>query len=109
MGINAHKCTTPGSCNEVQYALMELPNFAVPEVEVDLLDLGLPTGEKAYLIHFKDPANAGKQNTLECEPVTSPNVDGAAPWYNPDKTVKTFKLNGKAITQVKVLSKETLL
>jgi hypothetical protein len=124
--INAHKCQTAGHCNEVQYALMELPNFAIPEVEVDLVNAGLPTGEKAFLVHFKDPANAGKQNTLECEPVANPNVDGAAPkykavkacyvfhagvpeWYNPDKTVKSFKLNGKAVTQDKVLSKETLL
>jgi len=124
--INAQKCTTAGSCNEVQYALMELPNFAVPEVEVDLLDLGLAAKEKAFLIHFRDVANAGKQNTLGCEQVASPNVDGAAPkykpvvacrvfhagvpeWYNPDKTLKTFELNGKAVTQAKVLSAETLL
>jgi len=124
--INAHKCNTFGSCNEVQYALMELPNFAVPEVEVDLLNLGLAAGEQAFLIHFKDSANAGKQSTLECEPVANPNVDGAAPkynpvkacyvfhagvpeWYNPDDTLKTFKLNGVSVTQAKVLSKETLL
>lgn len=124
--INAHKCKTAGACNEVQYALMELPNFAIPEVEVDLLNLGLPAGEKAYLIHFKDANNAGKQNTLECESVTNPNVDGASPkynpvvachifhagvpeWYNADKTLKTFKLNGVAVTQAKVLSPQTLL
>jgi len=124
--INAQKCAKAGPCNEVQYALMELPNFAVPEVEVDLLDLGLAAKEKAFLIHFKDVANAGKQNTLGCEQVTNPNVDGAAPkykpvvacrvfhagvpeWYNPDKTLKTFELNGKAVTQAKVLSPETLL
>jgi len=124
--INAHKCTTAGSCTEVQYALMELPNFAVPEVEVDLLDLGLTAKEKAFLVHFKDIANAGKQNTLGCETVTNPLVDGAAPkykpvvacrvfhagvpeWYNPDKSLKTFELNGKAVSQDKVLSPETLL
>jgi len=124
--INAHKCTTAGPCPEVQYALMELPNFAVPEVEVDLLEVGLAAGQEAYLIHFKDPANAGKQNTLECEAVTDPTVDGAAPkykpvvacrvfyagvpeWYNPDKSTRTFNLNGKEVTQDKVLSKETLL
>merc|ERR1711937_23371 len=124
--INAHKCQTAGHCNEVQYALMELPNFAIPEVEVDLVNAGLPTGEKAFLVHFKDPANAGKQNTLECEPVSNPNVDGAAPkykpvkacyvyhagvpeWYNPDKTLKTFKLNGHDVTQAQVLSPQTLL
>lgn len=124
--INAHKCTAKGSCNEVQYALMELPNFAIPEVEVDLLDLGLPAGQKAYLVHFTDPNNAGKQNTLDCEAVANPNVDGAAPkynpvvachifhagvpeWYNADHTLKTFKLNGVTVTQSKVLSPQTLL
>jgi len=124
--INAHKCTTAGPCNEVQYALMELPNFAVPEVEVDLVDLSLTVGERAYLIHFKDPANAGKQNTLGCEVVSDPNAAGAAPkynpvtacrvyhagvpeWYNPDKTLKTFQLNGRTVTQAAVLSPETLL
>jgi hypothetical protein len=124
--INAHKCTTAGSCNEVQYALMELPNFAVPDVEVDLLNLGLPAGEKAFLVHFNDGANAGKQNTLECEAVANPNVDGAAPkynpviacyvfhagvpeWYNADKTLRSFKLNGKEVTQAQVLSPQTLL
>ena len=126
--INAHKCQAPnyGHCNEVQYALMELPNFAVPEVEVDLVNVGLPTGEQAFLIHLKDAANAGKQNTLECEPVSKPDVDGASPkykpvttcyvyhagvpeWYNPDKSLKTFKLNGVDVSQSQVLSKETLL
>jgi hypothetical protein len=124
--INAQKCTTAGHCNEVQYALMELPNFAVPDVEVDLLNLGLPAGEKAFLVHFNDGANAGKQNTLECEAVANPNVDGAAPkynpviacyvfhagvpeWYNADKTLRSFKLNGKEVTQAQVLSPQTLL
>jgi len=123
--INAHACTTAGSCNEIQYALMELPNYAIPEVEVDLLNLGLPNGEQAYLIHFTDPANAGKQNTLECEPVTNPDVDGAAPkynpviachvfhagvpeWYNADHTLKGFKLNGKTIARNSVLPPEVL-
>lgn len=124
--INAHKCTVAGPCNEVQYALMELPNFAVPEVEVDLIDVGLTAGERAYLIHFKDSANAGKQNTLGCETASNPNVDGAAPkynpvtecrvfhagvpeWYNPDKTLKTFQLNARAVTQAQVLSAQTLM
>jgi len=122
--INAHACTVAGHCNEVQYALMELPNFAVPEVEVDLLALSsLGTGEQAYLISFKDPANAGKQNTLECEPVPNPMVNGAAPkynpvvachvfhagmpeWYNPDESLKAFKLNGKLVTRDDVLPAE---
>jgi len=40
--ISAHACTAKGqACKEVQYALMDLPNFAIPEVEVDLLNLGL--------------------------------------------------------------------
>jgi hypothetical protein len=124
--INANKCDTAGHCNEVQYALMELPNFAVPNVQVDLLDAGLPVGEQAFLIHFLDGANAGKQNTLECNPVADSNVDGAAPkykpvtacyvfhagvpeWYNPDKTLKSFKLNGREVTQDQVLSPQTLL
>merc|ERR1712224_905989 len=64
--------------------------------------------------------------TLECEPVSNPIVDGAAPkykavkacyvyhagvpeWYNPDKTLKTFKLNGHSVTQAQVLSPQTLL
>merc|ERR1712080_18394 len=88
--------------------------------------MGLPSGEKAFLVHFKDPVNAGKQNTLECEAVANPDVDGAAPkykpvlachvfhagvpeWYNADKSLREFKLNGRLIAQNKVLSKETLL
>lgn len=124
--IHAHRCTAGTPCNEVQYALMELPNFAVPDVEVDLLNVGLPAGEMAFRIHFKDPNTAGKQNTLSCEPVKNSNVDGAAPkykpvtvcrvfhagvpeWYTPDKTLRTFQLNGRTVTQSQVLAPEALL
>lgn len=124
--INAHACTKGDPCYEVQYALMELPNYAVPDVEVDRLDLGLPANEMAFLISFKNPANAGKQNTLECEAVPSPNVDGAAPkynpvvachvfhagipeWYNADSSLKEFRLNGKTIGRDLVLPKEARL
>merc|ERR1712100_323626 len=63
---------TPASlgqpCAEVQYALMDLPNMAVPEVEVDLVFDKLSQGgtTRAYLVSFTDPSTAGKQNTLKC-------------------------------------------
>jgi len=126
--INAHKCTAgdPSGCLEVQYALMDLPNFAIPDVEADLLDLKLGGGQQAYLIHFTNPANSGKQNTLECEVIADSDVNGASPkysqvtachvfhaggpqWYNADGTKAGFRLNGNDVTREQVLPKEALL
>jgi len=105
---------------------MDLPNFAIPNVEADLLDLKLGGGQQAYLIHFNSPANAGKQNTLECDVIADSNVNGAAPkynkvtachvfhaggpeWYNADGTSAGFRLNGQDVQRTQVLSKEALL
>lgn len=81
--IASASCTAGNSCEEVQYALLELPNMAIPNVEVDELDLALGSGEHAYLVHFNDAHNSGKQNTMTCNTVQNPNVAGAAPKYNP--------------------------
>merc|ERR1712072_235925 len=78
--IDPSQCSQGNACREVQYALMELPNFAVPNVEVDQLSLGT-TGEQVYRIAFVDTANVGKQNTLSCNKVSDPEVDGASPNY----------------------------
>merc|ERR1711907_890048 len=62
----ANNCTAggEGGCRELQYALMELPNFAIPEVEVDLVDVDTSTSTTihTYVVHFSDAANTGKQN-----------------------------------------------
>ena len=73
-----------GGCREVQYALMELPNFAIPEVEVDLVDLQEDGGTyvESYVVHFSDPSNTGKQNTLTCENIADSSGSGAAPKYS---------------------------
>lgn len=118
--IKSSACVADEACPEVQYALLELPNTAIPEVEVDELDLGLGVGEHAFLVHFNDPANAGKQNTMSCNTVQSPNVAGAAPKYNPtgacyvfdvgipewfagDGTENTLSLNGVNVNMTDVL------
>merc|ERR1712196_403392 len=73
-----------GGCRELQYALMELPNFAIPEVEVDLVDIDTTTATTihTYVVHFSDAANTGKQNTLECEVIEDATASGAAPKYS---------------------------
>merc|ERR1712196_727396 len=83
-----------GGCRELQYALMELPNFAIPEVEVDLKreDSVCGTTIKTYVIHFSDPSNTGKQNTLECEVVADSTVDGASPKYENVVDCNTFNV-----------------
>jgi len=118
--IASASCTTGEDCPEVQYALLELPNMAIPQVEVDELDLVLGSGEHAYLVHFNDPANAGKQNTMTCNNVQNPDVPGAAPKYNPtgacyvfdvgvpewfagDGSEQTLSLNGVSVTMADVL------
>jgi hypothetical protein len=74
-------------CPEIQYALMDLPNFAIPEVEVDALsyvDKGTgstKTTTSLYTVQFTDSSNSGKQNTLECNLVTDASVNGAQPKY----------------------------
>merc|ERR1711964_415046 len=86
----AASCPTPSvkpvNCPEVQYALMDLPNAAIPEVEADWVEAVAVAGPPAtttslYTVHFTHSSNAGKQNTLECEVVASSDVDGAQPKY----------------------------
>jgi len=118
--IRANACVVSEDCPEVQYALLELPNLAIPNVEVDELDLSLGSGEHAFLVHFNDPANSGKQNTMACNTVPNPNVAGAAPKYNPtgacyvfdvgvpewfagDGTENTLSLNGVNVTMEEIL------
>jgi len=86
VAVDACEMNAPGGCPELQYALMELPNFAIPEVEVDLVaivndDTAASQTINTYVIHFSDAANTGKQNTLQCELLEDSSGDGAAPKY----------------------------
>merc|ERR1711990_746779 len=60
---HAPSCVIPAGqtlkpCPEVQYALMDLPNFAIPEVEVDILNIANDDdgnlAESMYLVFFTD-------------------------------------------------------
>jgi hypothetical protein len=87
IAVDACEVDAAGGCRELQYALMELPNFAIPEVEVDLVDIetqdvsGTATTVNTYVVHFSDPSNTGKQNTLQCEVIADNTAAGAAPKY----------------------------
>jgi len=83
-----------GGCRELQYALMELPNFAIPEVEVDLVDQTEDGGayQNTYVIHFSDASNTGKQNTVKCEQVADSTVAGAAPRYANVVACETYNI-----------------
>merc|ERR1712187_634562 len=43
---------------------------------------------RLFTVQFTDPSNSGKQNTLECNIVHDPNVDGAQPKYKPTDLCK---------------------
>merc|ERR1711881_633239 len=68
---NSPTCKTGKPCPEVQYALMDLPNFAIPEVEVDTTQRVVKgaTTTSLYTVQFTHSSNAGKQNTLRCQVV----------------------------------------
>merc|ERR1719236_283568 len=96
----ALKNSAPTPCPEVQYALMDLPNFAIPEVEVDAIEYkdagagALATTTSLYTVQFTHPSNAGKQNTLTCELVSSSNVDGAQPKYKAVSSCSVYNVGG---------------
>ena len=86
-------------CPEVQYALMDLPNFAIPEVEVDAFPItagagGAKTSTSMYTVQFTDSSNAGKQNTLTCELVSDSTVNGAQPKYASVTACKVYNVGG---------------
>merc|ERR1711939_614871 len=87
-------------CPEVQYALMDLPNFAIPEVEVDafpITEAGAGAGKTStsmYTIQFTDSSNAGKQNTLTCELVSDSTGNGAQPKYQSVSACKVYNVGG---------------
>ena len=86
-------------CPEIQYALMDLPNFAIPEVEVDTLpeavnDGGNTKTTSLYTVQFTDSANSGKQNTLECEVVDDSAVAGAQPKYLAVSACEVYNVGG---------------
>lgn len=87
-----------GGCRELQYALMELPNFAIPEVEVDLVDRVTQTVNtvlttvNTYVVHFSDAANTGKQNTLRCEVIADSTAAGSAPKYDNVAACNTYNV-----------------
>jgi hypothetical protein len=87
----------PTPCPEVQYALMDLPNFAIPEVEVDAIefkDVAKKTTTSLYTVQFTDPSNAGKQNTLTCELVGDSSVEGAQPKYAAVDECEVYNVGG---------------
>lgn len=90
----------PTPCPEVQYALMDLPNFAIPEVEVDAIEFkddgagASKTTTSLYTVQFTDSSNAGKQNTLQCELVGSSNVAGAQPKYSAVTACEVYNVGG---------------
>jgi len=87
-------------CPEIQYALMDLPNFAIPEVEVDTIfqvDKGTgatKTTTSLYTVQFTDSSNSGKQNTLTCETVTDSTVAGAQPLYAGVAICRVYNVGG---------------
>jgi hypothetical protein len=83
-------------CPEIQYALMDLPNFAIPEVEVDIIDQNVAGGKttRLFTVQFTDPSNSGKQNTLKCDIVSDPNLDGAQPKYAKVDLCKVYNVGG---------------
>merc|ERR1712037_592684 len=85
-------------CPEIQYALMDLPNFAIPEVEVDVLEVKADTGAKTktsmYSVQFTHSSNSGKQNTLQCEIVADSDVDGAQPKYQGVGKCEVYNVGG---------------
>merc|ERR1711981_92793 len=102
---HAPSCAIPSGqklqpCPEVQYALMDLPNFAIPEVEVDAIELtaagsgAAKTATSLYTVQFTDPSNAGKQNTLTCELVADSSVDGAQPRYTSVTSCEVYNVGG---------------
>jgi len=83
-------------CPEVQYALMDLPNFAIPEVEVDIIRQISAGGKitSLYTVQFTDSSNSGKQNTLKCNVVVDPTVNGAQPKYAKVDLCLTYNVGG---------------
>jgi len=89
--------TAATPCPEIQYALMDLPNFAIPEVEVDALPGAAVSGSTTttlYTVQFTHSSNSGKQNTLECEVVADSTVDGAQPKYNGVEACGVYNVGG---------------
>jgi len=97
---NSPTCPVTKPCPEVQYALMDLPNFAIPEVEVDTtqrVDKGTgasKTTTSLYTVQFTHSSNAGKQNTLRCQVVTDNDVAGAQPKYKSVQACEVFNVGG---------------
>jgi len=97
---NSPTCAVNTPCPEIQYALMDLPNFAIPEVEVDTIakkDNGAgasKTTTSLYTIQFTDSSNAGKQNTLRCQVVKDNDVAGAQPKYKSVQACEVFNVGG---------------
>lgn len=83
-------------CPEIQYALMDLPNFAIPEVEVDAIkytEKGTKT-TSMYTIQFTDSSNSGKQNTLKCSTISDTTVAGAQPNYQAVDLCRVYNVGG---------------
>jgi hypothetical protein len=77
---------------------MDLPNAAIPEIEIDFIKEyknGAATEiTSLYTATFTDSSNAGEQNTLECNLVSTNDVDGAQPKYDAVALCKVFNVGG---------------
>jgi hypothetical protein len=79
---------------------MDLPNFAIPEVEVDAMQYikngkdATETTTSLYTVQFTDASNSGKQNTLECEVIDDTTVNGAQPKYGGVAECKVYNVGG---------------
>jgi hypothetical protein len=101
---HAPSCALAGGkatpCPEIQYALMDLPNFAIPEVEVDAMQYitaGLAAAETTtslYTVQFTHSSNSGKQNTLTCQVVADSTVAGAQPLYEGVEACQVYNVGG---------------
>jgi hypothetical protein len=75
---------------------MDLPNFAIPEVEVDAIkytEKGTKT-TSMYTIQFTDSSNSGKQNTLKCSTISDTTVAGAQPNYQAVDLCQVYNVGG---------------
>lgn len=92
----AESCPKGSPCPEIQYALMDLPNAAIPEVEIDTIDTVAKTGKTTtlYSVQFTDSSNSGKQNTLRCNIVSNNDVAGAQPKFAGVDACDVFNVGG---------------
>lgn len=71
---------------DIKEALESIPNFKIPEVEVNPVDYGRD-GEVQYLITFLSERNSGNQTLLQCDFPLGCMTDGCQPMYKQPRVV----------------------